>query len=287
MNPQSPLNRQIPEQNKEAELLAGLRAGHADSFENLLRTHSPRLLSTAIRILGNEADAQDAVQEALISAWKHIDKFEGNSSLSTWLHRIAVNACLAHLRTSQVKTEVALTDGESAINLAFEGLPSAWSEPGPNLEKRVAMRQTIQRALGLIPEEFRTVLLLRDVEEFSSREVAERLGISDASVRQRLHRARSTMAEILRPELCEGPALTCGGQFDLLMDYIDQQLPAELKGPVSEHVQGCETCRGLHTVYLQTVAWPKAVAELTALEEAPAPWLGITLEKGIRSLPLS
>lgn len=286
MNDPSSTQGQGPTESKESELLAGLRAGEPNSFENLVRSFSPRLLSTAMRMLGSEADAQDAVQEALISAWKHIDKFEASSSLSTWLHRIAVNACLARLRSSQAKREVPLSDGASPVNLAFEGLPSAWSEPGPNLEKRVAMRQAIQRALALIPLEFRTVLLLRDVEELSSREVAEQLGISDASVRQRLHRARSTMAELLRPELCEGPALTCGGQFDLLMDYIDQQLPLNLQGPVTEHVQGCETCRSLSAVYRQTVAWPKAIADLTALDEAPAHWLGLTLEKGLRSAPV-
>ncbi len=146
------------------------------------------------------------------------------------VHRIVVNACLAVLRTARAKTEVSIETGSRTIALAFEGLPSAWSEPGPSLEKRVAMRQALQRALSSIPEEFRTVLLLRDVEELSSREVSERLGIPDTAVRQRLHRARSAMAELLRPELCDGPERLCGGQLDLLMDYIDNALPPGTAG---------------------------------------------------------
>jgi predicted DNA-binding protein (UPF0251 family) len=140
---------------------------------------------------------------------------------------------------------VRLGYGERPVSLAFEGLPKAWSEPVFSLEKRIAMRRSIQKALNLIPEDFRIVLILRDVEEWSSREVADRLGIPDAAVRQRLHRARTAMAELLRPELCEGPELTCGGQLDLLLDYIDRALPAELQTPVHEHIQGCEACTGL------------------------------------------
>jgi len=160
----------------EAALVEGLRSGDESSFELLVKNYSGRLFSTAIRILGNEEDAKDAVQESIISAWRGMGEFEGLSSLYTWLHRIAVNASLVRLRTARVKSEVRLGDGERPVSLAFEGLPKAWSEPGPSLEKRIAMRRSIQKALNLIPEDFRIVLILRDVEEWSSREVADRLG---------------------------------------------------------------------------------------------------------------
>lgn len=239
-------------------------------FEEMVRTHSPRLLATAYRILGNEQDAQDTVQVALISAWKGIASFDGRSSLYTWLHRIVVNACLGFLRSSRSQRESSL---EAEGSIQFDGLPAAWSEPGPTLEKRLAMRRAIQRALSQIPEEFRTVLVLRDVEELSSREVAEMLGIPDATVRQRLHRARAAMAELLRPELCDGPDLTCGGRFDLLMDYIDQALPADLQEPVHNHIEGCAVCSPLLQTYRMTVGLPRAILELTAVESADRDWV--------------
>ena len=261
----------------ESSIVAGLRAGDTVVFEQLVRTASGRLLATAYRILGNEDDAQDAVQEGLISAWKGIAGFEGGASLSTWLHRIVVNAALSRLRSARGRGEVSLMTDGGAVEPAFEGRPAAWSDPGPKLEKRLAMRRAIQKAMGSIPEEFRTVLVLGDVEDLSSREVSERLGIPDATVRQRLHRARAAMAEILRPELCNGPELTCGGQFDLLLDYIDAALPSELQAPVHDHIENCETCNGLFQIYRTTVGIPKAVAELTTFEELPAFWLERTV----------
>src|SRR5439155_15022488 len=141
------------------------------------------LLTTASRILGRDRDAQDAVQDSLVSAWKNIGDFQGTSGIYTWLHRITVNACLAKLRTAPAKSEVSISDDERPVNLAFEGLPMAWSEPGPSLEKRLMMRRSLQKALDMIPEEFRTVLILRDVEELSSQEVAAQLGVPDATVR--------------------------------------------------------------------------------------------------------
>jgi RNA polymerase sigma-70 factor (ECF subfamily) len=261
---------------QESSLLAGLQTGNPASFENLVRTYSNRLLATAARILGSESDAQDVVQETLISAWRGIAGFEGTSSLYTWLHRITVNACLARLRTARAKSEVSIADDNRSVGAAFEGLPTAWSEPGPSTEKRLTMRRALEKALRIIPEEFRAVLLLRDVEDLSSREVADQLGLPDATVRQRLHRARTLMAELLRPELCDGPELICGGQLDLLMDYIDNELPAELQAPVHDHIEGCPACYSLRDTYRMTIGVPRAIAELTAADDVPSDWIAET-----------
>ena len=253
--------------DSDLRLVEGLRAGDQASFEELIRRFGARLIATAMRILGNTQEAEDAVQDAMIAAWKSIDRFEGTSSFYTWLHRITVNECLAKLRSAKAKGEVSISGDKRSVSLAFEGIPAAWSEPGPNLEKRLAMRLAIQNALNLIPADLRVVLLLRDVEELTSKEVAEQMGISDASVRQRLHRARAAMAELLRPELCEGPELTCGGQLDLLLDYIDGSLSADLQSPVREHIESCPRCSDLLATYQATVGVPRAIAELTALEQ--------------------
>lgn len=250
--------------DQDTELLRDLRSRNVDAFEKMVRELSPRLLASATRVLRNPDEARDAVQEGLISAWRNIGQFEGSASISTWLHRIVINACLARLRSSRFSREVAAPDGDHVANSQIAGLPAAWSEPGVGLEKRVAMRRAIQNALDMLPEEFRVVLLLRDVEELSSKETADQIGVSDSLVRQRLHRARTIMAEMLRPELCSGPELTCGGQLDLLLDYIDQALPQELQTPVHDHITGCPACSELLRQYRETVGIPRAIVALTA-----------------------
>jgi RNA polymerase sigma-70 factor (ECF subfamily) len=274
---------------EDRSLVEGLKASKPEAFENLVRNFSPRLLATANRVLRNADEAQDAVQEALISVWKSIGQFQGMASLSTWVHRIVINICLARMRSSRAQREVSIADEGSSFSVAFEGLPAAWSEPGPNLEKRVAMRRSIQRALDEIPEEFRIVLLLRDVEELSSRETAEKLGIADSLVRQRLHRARTIMAEMLLPELCEGPGLMCGGQLDLLLDYIDSALPVDLQQPVHDHIESCPTCAGLLNQYRATIGIPRAVLEFTQVPDVDAEfvvgtvdlWKRVALARGV------
>jgi RNA polymerase sigma-70 factor (ECF subfamily) len=265
-------------EGEDLSLVEGLKASKPEAFEKLVRDFSPRLLATANRVLRDSDEAEDAVQEALISVWKNIAQFQGAASLSTWAHRIVINVCLAQMRSSRAQKEVSIADESSSFSVAFEGLPAAWTEPGPSLEKRVAMRRSIQRALDEIPEEFRIVLLLRDVEELSSRETAERLEIADALVRQRLHRARTIMAEMLRPELCDGPELTCGGQLDLLLDYIDRALPAYLQQPVHNHIESCPTCAGLLNQYRLTIGIPRAVLELTQVPDVDAEFMVGTVD---------
>jgi RNA polymerase sigma-70 factor (ECF subfamily) len=272
----------MPEEEKPS-LVAELKQGRAEAFETLVRTYSPRLLSSATRILGSSDDARDAVQEALISAWKGIARFEGAASVYTWLHRIVMNACLTRLRSARSRKEVSLANDTHPVAAAFEELPGMWTETGPSLEKRAAMRRALQRALDQIPQDFRIVLLLRDVEELSSRETAEQLGITDTLVRQRLHRARTIMAELLRPELCEGPALTCGGQLDLLLDYIDSTLPPDLQQPVHDHIESCPACTNLLASYRTTIGIPRALVTITELEGIDPIFVEDTVKAGVES----
>jgi len=243
---------------QESNLLVRLRSRDPQAFEELVRSLSPRLLSSAVRILANQDDARDAVQEAFVSVWKNIGQFAGDSSLYTWIHRIVINACLARLRSIRTRKEVDLASVEVGTPGPVSYLGERWSDSGPSLEKRTAMRQALERALGKLPHDLRLVLLLRDVEELSSKETAVQLGIADALVRQRLHRARTIMAETLRPELCERPELTCGGQLDLLLDYIDSALPSDLRQAVHDHISSCPACANLLTIYRTTIGLPQA-----------------------------
>jgi hypothetical protein len=127
------------------------------------------------------------------------------------------------------------------------------------------------------------VLVLRDIEELPSKEVAAALGISDASLRQRLHRARQTIGERLRPELRGASAITCCGRLDLLFDHLDGLLAPELLAPVGAHVSGCATCTALASGYGDLLATIKGAPPLTALARSEA--LATSVMRTLRALP--
>lgn len=260
----------------EAELIKALQQGEPPAFATLVKLVGPRLVGSARRILGSQLEAEDAVQETLLAVWKNIGKFEGGSSLYSWMYRILMNNCFGRLRSTRDSKEISLSrlDKENELTL-----PDTRGRQGPTIEKQIAMRHTIEKALQQIPEEFRVVLLLRDVEELSSKEVAEILGIPDSLVRQRLHRARTVMAEILRPELCSGPELTCGGQLDLLMDFIDGLLAADKLDPVGSHIASCEACSRLLSEYRVTIGFSKALRAPTLPPDLSADFVTRTLSK--------
>ena len=256
--------------HNEAELVTALQQRESSAFATLVELVGPRLVGSATRILRSRLEAEDAMQETLLAVWKGIEKFEGGSSLYTWMHRILINNCLARLRSARSDKEIAMSSQDSENIVEERTLRDGRVQLGPTLEKQIAMRRTIDKALQQIPEEFRIVLLLRDVEELSSKEAAEVIGISDSLVRQRLHRARTVMAEILRPELCSGPELTCGGQVNLLMDFIDGVISAEMFEPVDSHIASCEACARLLSAYRGTIDYPKALCDPTLNPELSA-----------------
>src|SRR5262245_23626215 len=186
---------------EEAELLAGLRAGDAAAYERLVREHLPRLLAVTRRILGNEADAHDAVQDAFLSAFKAIHGFDGASRVGTWLHRIAVNAALMKLRSRARRAEQPieallprfLDDGHLADP------PAPWALGAEQLLEREETRELVRRTIDQLPENYRTVLVLRDIEELDTEETARLLGVNEGVVKTRLHRARQALRGLLDP----------------------------------------------------------------------------------------
>jgi len=192
-----------PSASPDQALLAALRAREPGAFEQLVRTHGGRLLAVARRLLGNEEDARDAVQESFMNAYRSIDRFEGGSLLSTWLHRITVNVSLMKLRTRKRKPEEPLEhllpvfndDGHFAER--FE----SGSEPADVRLSRIEEQAAVRAAIDELPEHYRTVLLLRDIEGVDTREVADQLGITANAVKLRLHRARQALRTLLAPRL--------------------------------------------------------------------------------------
>ena len=224
-----------------------------NEFEDYVKESASRLLATIRRILRNDADAEDALQETYLAAWRAQDRFDGKSTMNTWVHRIAINTALNKLRkTGSVLMEVE-PDLESIEHHAS----------GRQIDD-MALREVVWGAIDQLPDDQRVVLVLRDVEQMSSEEVADRLGLAPAAVRQRLHRARKYVAEILSPELCGAEGMTCGGRLDLLLDMIDGMLTEDVREPVLTHVAACETCQNYAAGFRNSILMPAGTTERTA-----------------------
>jgi RNA polymerase sigma-70 factor (ECF subfamily) len=189
----------------EAELLAGLQAGDDAAYARLVRTHAGRMLAVARRMLRDEDAAEDVVQDAFISAFKAIDRFKGDSKLSTWLHRIVVNAALMRIRARSRRSESSiedllprfLEDGHHVVS------PEEWKHSAHELLEREATRGKVRELIDQLPDDYRTVLVMRDIEELDTRETAELLGITPNAAKIRLHRARLALRELLDPHMRE------------------------------------------------------------------------------------
>ncbi|MBV9109884.1 MAG: sigma-70 family RNA polymerase sigma factor [Gemmatimonadetes bacterium] len=185
----------------DADLLARLRAGDDAAFRELVREQMPILLRVTRRLLRSEDEARDAVQDAFVAAFRGLDRFRGDSRLGTWLYRIAVNAALARLRARAGADEVSLDDWlPRFVEDGHATEPSApWPEDVSAGAELAETRAQVRRSIDRLPETYRTVILLRDIEELSTDEAAEALGISPGAVKVRLHRARQALRTLLDP----------------------------------------------------------------------------------------
>jgi RNA polymerase sigma-70 factor (ECF subfamily) len=187
----------------ECNLLARLRSGEEAAFEELVRTHSGRLLAVARRMLRNDEDARDAVQQAFLSAFKALPHFNGHSRLSTWLHRIVVNTALMRIRTRSRRPEESIE--ELLPRFLEDGHHvESWTDWGSSVDVLLQQRETrrrVREAIDRLPDSYRTVLLLRDIEELDTAEAARALGLTSNAVKIRLHRARQALAGLLSPAL--------------------------------------------------------------------------------------
>lgn len=187
----------------EAALARGIREGDSQVFEHVVRAYGPRLLSVTRRILRDEELARDAVQDAFISAYKSRKQFKADSRVSTWLHRIAVNAALMKLRSQRRRPETPIDgflpgfteDGHHTEQFA------AWTEPADVTVSRKETAEAVRRAIDRLPESYRTVLLLRDIEGLDTEEAAKMLKITPNAVKIRLHRARMALRSLIAPSL--------------------------------------------------------------------------------------
>lgn len=187
----------------ESSLVSALRAGSSDAFETLVRLYMARLLAVARRFLRNEEDARDAVQDAFISAFRSIQKFEAGAKLSTWLHRIVVNSALMRLRTKRRHPEEEID--ELMPRFAEDGHhlqePADWRLSAEEMVQQSETRELVRGAIDKLPDSYRVVLLMRDIEEMPTGETAAALGITATAVKVRLHRARQALRALLDEEM--------------------------------------------------------------------------------------
>jgi RNA polymerase sigma-70 factor (ECF subfamily) len=195
-------------EHDEPHLVAALRAGDLTAFEKIVREHARPLLTVARRLLRNDDDAREAVQDAFVSAFRSRERFEGSSRISTWLHRIVVNACLMRLRTQRRRVEVSIDDWLPRFlpDGHHEASFIDWSNAAHALIEQEETCALVRRCIDQLPESYRTVLLMHDIEGISVHEVATALDISSNAVHIRLHRARQALRTLLEPVFLQGEA---------------------------------------------------------------------------------
>lgn len=201
-----PRGKRAPDDIDDPALVAALRAGDRSAFERIIRGQGGALLRVARRMLGNDEDAREALQDAFVSAFRASGRFEGASRISTWLHRIVVNSCLMRLRTRRRTLEISidewlptyLPDGHHEATFVD------WSNAAHERLEQQEIRAVVRGCIDRLPDSYRVVLLMRDIEDMSSDEVAATLGISRNAVNVRLHRARQALRTLLDQSFVRG-----------------------------------------------------------------------------------
>ncbi|MHB8812313.1 MAG: RNA polymerase sigma factor [Steroidobacteraceae bacterium] len=188
------------EAEDDASVVRRILGGDRTAFALLMRRFNRRLYRVARAIVGDDAEAEDALQEAYINAYRCLRQFRGDSSLATWLSRLVVNECLGRMRRSARRQNV-IPMSHSADDHEIEAAPSDEVGSPDAAADRAQMRAILERRIDALPEAFRTVFVLRSVEELSVEETAECLGIPAETVRSRHFRAKGLLREALAREV--------------------------------------------------------------------------------------
>ncbi|MEJ6021207.1 RNA polymerase sigma factor [Ramlibacter sp. PS4R-6] len=186
----------VPEGIADTALAARVAAGDGAAFELVMRRYNRRLFRIARSVLRDDADAEDALQEAYIAAYRAIGAFRGDASLATWLSRLVLNHCIARRRRQLRRDNIV----PFVVQDTFDQLGDDSEAPDRALV-RTQLRALLERKVDELPELFRTVFMLRAVEELSVEETARLLAIPEATVRSRHFRARSLLRESLAREM--------------------------------------------------------------------------------------
>ena len=224
----------VSERSTDVDLAARAANGDESAFENIMRRYNRLLFRTARSILKNDAETEDALQEAYLRAWRALAGFRADAKLSTWLVRIVINESLGRLRRRGAQ----VIPLDTALDVAGHE-PEAWMEDDPDQRPdRVAMRaevrQLMEARIDTLPDAFRTVFMLRAVEELSVEEVAVVLEIPEATVRTRFFRARGLLREGLSRDvdLAIGDAFSfAGARCDRIVASVLAKLADDRESP--------------------------------------------------------
>jgi RNA polymerase sigma-70 factor (ECF subfamily) len=193
----------------EQDLIARVQAGEADAFYELVRPYERAVFLSALSLTRNDADAEEVAQEAMLKAFKNIGGFRREAKFSTWLIQIAINEAKMKIRKNRRHLyesieEPQISDDGDYIPREF----ADWREIPSEALERKELRDALASALNSLPEKYRTVMMLRDVQQLSIAETAQVLGISEANVKTRLSRARLQMRDALAPGFGTAPDQT-------------------------------------------------------------------------------
>jgi len=186
----------------EARLLRRATCGDTAALDTLFAQHNRALYQTALRLLGNPEDAEDALQEGLLAAYRNLPRFEGRSQFSTWLTRIVINAALMRLRSRRSRPAVSLENWSEEENSVPLEERFATGDPSPeDVYAGRELRELLEENLGELSPLLRSAFLLREGQGLSTSEAARALGVSENTLKARLWRARQQLAERLAPAL--------------------------------------------------------------------------------------
>ncbi|MDA1028636.1 MAG: sigma-70 family RNA polymerase sigma factor [Bacteroidetes bacterium] len=181
--------------------LDALLAGDEKAFERLVTQESPRLFRIVFRILGDEEESQNIIQETFLQAFQRIKTFRRESKFTTWLYAIGINLARGSLRKSKRMTSLSDSDFDRLQPSFSKGMfvetVASWDPL--RIAEQTNRHEILHRAIDRLPEDYKTIVILRDIEEHSTEEVAKMLEISGGAVRVRLHRARVALREMLNP----------------------------------------------------------------------------------------
>ena len=189
-------------ETNEAGLIARILAGEKELFHELIRPFERMVYLTLISVLQNETEAEDAAQETVISAYRHLAAFRGDAKFSTWLTSIAINEGRKRLRKAKGAAEESIEEQEEGHEGDFTPAPlTDWREIPLEALERKELREALRSAVAELPNIYRQVFILRDLEELNTEETAQALGINPGAVKVRLHRARMMLQKRLVPFL--------------------------------------------------------------------------------------
>lgn len=255
----------------EEALIDAARAGDRTALERLIERHQGRVFRFGMNMCRHPEDAEDVLQETLLTVARSIGDFRGGSSFSTWLYTIARSYCIKKRRKSKFAPthEQSIEQDASREVARLEHPGEAPDDAVTNRELAATLRDAIQR----LDSDQREVLLLRDVEGLKASEVAETLGLSVAAVKSRLHRARTRLRELVTPMLEPAPDASCPDVLTLYSERLEGDVSPELCAEMERHLATCARC---------TATCDSLKATLSSCRRLPTPEVPDEIRRALR-----